>query len=186
MQGLLNKVLLAAAVSALSLASASTSASAPATGDAGIAEKLRHEVVMYPRYTIWDNVNFRVDSGHVELMGQVSQPFKSADLVRIAKSVPGVASVTNELKVLPLSGFDDQLRFRVARAVYGYPALSRYGLGALPSIHIIVDNGRVTLEGVVANDMDKQLAGVRANQAGLSFGAVTNNLRVERAAPKKG
>jgi hyperosmotically inducible protein len=89
------------------------------------------------------------------------------------------------MKVLPLSNFDDRLRLQVARAIYGSPTLSRYGMGALPSIHIIVDNGHVTLEGVVANDMDKQIAGMRASSAGLGFGPVVNNLRVENPKSKK-
>jgi len=122
----------------------------------------------------------------VQLLGQVSQPFKKDDLGRIARSVPGVTSVTNDLQVLPLSPMDDQLRLRVARAVYGDAVLNRYALGALPPIHIIVDNGRVTLEGSVGTEMEKQVAGMRASSAGLSFGAVVNNLRVEHPAPHKG
>ena len=93
--------------------------------------------------------------------------------------MPGVTSVTNDLKVLPLSTFDDQLRRRVASAIYRDSVLSRYALQAVPPIHIIVENGRVTLEGVVNNEMEKNVAGIRASSAGLSFGPVTNNLRVE-------
>jgi hyperosmotically inducible protein len=80
---------------------------------------------------------------------------------------------------------DDTLRWQVARAIYGNPVLSRYGLGALPSIHIIVDDGHVTLEGVVSTEMDKQIAGMQASSAGLSFGQVVNNLRVENPSSKK-
>jgi hyperosmotically inducible protein len=97
-----------------------------------------------------------------------------------------VAGVTNQLEVLPLSPFDDRLRLQIARAVYGHTALSRYAYQSLPPIHIIVDNGRVTLEGVVNNDMEKQIAGMQASSAGLSFGPVVNNLRVENPKPKKG
>ena len=157
----------------------------PAT-DAQIEKQITHEIRMYPRYTIWDNVNFRVANGQVELLGAVSQPFKKADLQRIVSDVPGVTSVTNELKVLPLSPFDDQIRLRVARAIYRDPVLSRYGMGPLPTIHIIVDNGHVTLAGFVNSEMEKQVAGVRASGAGLSFGPVVNNLQVEHPAQKKG
>jgi hyperosmotically inducible protein len=185
--GLLNKVLMTGAVVTLVVASAASASTTPApANDAEIAKRLTHEVRMYSRYTIFDNVNFRVQEGNVELLGEVSQPFKKADLARVAKSVPGVTSVTNSLKVLPLSSMDDRLRIQVARAIYGYPALSRYGLGALPPIHIIVDNGHVTLEGVVSNQQDKQIAGMRASLAGLSFGPVVNNLRVENPSPHKG
>ena len=186
MKGLQQKLLMTAAIFSLGIAAAaSTGNSTPAT-DADISKKLVHEIRMYDRYTIWDNINVQVREGNVQLNGQVVQPFKKNDLGRIAKAVPGVQSVTNNLEVLPLSPMDDQLRFRVARAVYSDPVLSRYGMGALPSIHVIVDNGKVTLEGIVANQTDKNIAGIRASGAGLSFGPVVNNLRVENPSPKKG
>jgi hyperosmotically inducible protein len=147
--------------------------------DPELAAKVAHEIRMYSRYNVWDNVNVRVVHGHVELVGQVSQPYKKADLQRIVDRIPGVESVENELRVLPLSPMDDQLRLQVARAIYRDSVLSRYALQAVPPIHIIVDNGHVTLEGVVNSDMEKNIAGIRANGAGLSFGSVTNNLRVE-------
>lgn len=152
--------------------------------DAALIAKIGHEIRMYPRYTLWDNINFRVRDGEVELTGQVSQPFKKSDLGRIVQRVPGVRSVTNSLQVLPLSPMDDRLRFQVARAIFRDPVLSRYSMGVVPSIHIIVANGRVTLEGVVSNEMEKNVAGIRASGAGLSFGPVTNNLRVENRGPR--
>jgi hyperosmotically inducible protein len=181
---MLPKVLMAA-VFAFGAAGAATTSVAPVS-DAEIAKRLVHEVHMYSRYTIWDNVNFRVHDGNVELIGEVSEPFKKADLGRLAQSVPGVASVTNDLKVLPLSSRDDRLRLQVARAIYGSSTLSRYGMVPLAPIHIIVENGHVTLEGVVANEMDKQIAGMRASAAGLSFGPVVNNLQVENSKTNKG
>jgi|SRR5579871_5665939 len=176
-------------LAAMLVAAGSLMASAdqtPAAGpdDAQIAQKIVHEIRMYPRYTIFDNVNVKVNNGEVDLIGQVSQPFKKADLGRLAQHVAGVRSVTNEVEVLPTSLFDDRLRLQIARSVYRDPALSRYGIQAIPPIHIIVDNGHVTLEGVVNSDMEKQIAGVRASQAGLSFGQVVNNLRVENPAKK--
>ena len=173
---MMTRMMMAAALAGAAIAPA-------AVNDSQIAEKIAHEVRMYSRYTIWDNVNIRVEDGQVALLGQVSEPFKKADLGRIAQSVEGVAGVANQLEVLPLSPFDNDIRLRVARAVYGDPTLSRYGNQALPPIHIIVDNGRVTLEGVVNSEMEKQIAGMRASGAGLSLGAVTNNLRVEN--PRK-
>jgi hyperosmotically inducible protein len=138
---------------------------------------------MYPNYTLWDDVSFRVQNGNVELLGAVNQPYKKTDLQKIVQHVPGVTAVTNELKVLPLSTFDDRLRLQVARAIYRDSALSRYALGAVPAIHIIVDNGRVTLTGNVNSDMEKQIAGMRASGAGLGFGPVVNNITVEN--PRK-
>src|SRR4029077_20696836 len=134
--------------------------------DPELASKVAHEIRMYSWYSIWDNVNVRVDHGNVELMGQVSQPYKKADLQRLAGGVAGVSSVKNDLEVLPLSPMDDHLRMQVARAIYRDAALSRYAIQPVPSIHIIVDNGHVTLEGVVSNQMEKNIAGIRANGAG--------------------
>src|SRR5689334_20572036 len=124
-----------------------------ATTDADIAKSLTHEIRTYSRYTIWDDVNIRVQNGHVELSGAVSQPFKKTDLGRIAKRVAGVSSVKNDLRVLPLSPYDDGLRLRVARAIYGDPIMTRYAMNPNPSIHILVENGHVTLTGFVANEM---------------------------------
>ena len=120
-KGLLNKVLMTAAIFALGVAGAATTGNSTPAADADIAKKLIHEIRMYDRYTIWDNINVQVRDGNVELSGQVVQPFKKGDLGRMAKSVPGVSSVTNNLKVLPLSPMDDRLRYRVARAMYGDP-----------------------------------------------------------------
>jgi hyperosmotically inducible protein len=134
---------------------------------------------------LWDDVSFRVQNGSVELLGAVNQPYKKSDLQKIIQHVPGVTAVTNELKVLPLSTFDDRLRVQVARAIYRDPTLSRYAMGAIPSIHIIVDNGHVTLTGVVNSQMEKQIAGMRASGAGLGFGPVVNQITVENPPNKK-
>lgn len=165
------------------VASATTRQSGSLT-DSDIAAKAAHEIRMYSRYTIWDNISVRVNGGDLELLGQVSQPFKKADLQRIVQRVPGVLSVANELEVLPVSFNDDNLRMRVARAIYRDPVLSRYAIQAVPPIHVIVNNGHVTLEGVVNNDLEKQVAFMRASSAGLSFGPVQNNLRVENSKSK--
>jgi hyperosmotically inducible protein len=163
-------------------------AKAPVTAsyrDSDLESKVGHEIRMYSRYSIWDNINFRVANGNVDLMGQVSQPYKKSDLQRIVAGIPGVNSVTNDLEVLPLSNMDDRLRVQVARAIYRDSVLSRYGMQPVPPIHIIVDNGHVTLEGVVSTEMEKNIAGMRASGAGLSFGPVVNNLRVETPSKAK-
>ena len=175
--------LVAAAALAAGTAMAATTAAGTYT-DSEIANKAAHEIRMYTRYTIWDNVNLKVHEGQVVLSGEVSQPFKKDDLRRLVQSVPGVQGVTNELQVLPLSMYDDELRIRVARAIYRDSVLSRYAIQPTPPIHIIVANGQVRLEGVVNNEMEKNVAGMRASGAGLSFGPVVNNLRVENKTKK--
>ncbi len=180
---ILGKVLASALFVAAGIAAASSPTAGPVT-DANLERQIRHEILMYSRYTIWDDISFRVRDGQVELLGAVNQPFKKADLGRIVQHVPGVTSVTNQLRVLPLSNFDDRLRIQVARAVYGDPVLNRYALQSVGPIHIIVENGHVKLTGVVNNELEKNVAGLRANGAGLSFGAVTNELRVENPSRK--
>ena len=154
--------------------------------DEALANRVRHEIVMYPYYGIFDNVNYRVSNGAVELTGAVTEPWKKDAIGKSVQRIPGVASVSNSLQVLPLSPMDNRLRWQLARAIYRDPSLSRYAIQAVPPIHIIVDNGRVTLDGVVNNDLEKQVAGIRAASAGLSFGPIVNNLRVENPTPKKG
>ena len=156
----------------------------PAT-DNDLAARVRHEILMYPRYSIWDDVTFRVAGGTVELSGDVSQPYKKSDIEKIVRNLPGVTNVKDAIVVLPLSPQDDRLRALVARAIYGNANFTRYAIEPLPPIHIIVENGHVRLEGVVANEFDKDLAGVRAGSAGLSFGPVVNNLQVEQPPAKK-
>ena len=167
------------------LVSAGIAAAANKPADVSVERQILHEIRMYANYSIWDDINFRVSNdGQVQLFGAVNQPYKKSDVERIVRRVPGVTSVTDEIKVLPLSPFDDRLRLQVARAIYRDPVLNRYALQAVGPIHIIVENGHVTLSGVVNSEMDKNVAGIRANAAGLSFGSVTNNLRVENPARK--
>jgi hyperosmotically inducible protein len=144
-----------------------------------IAQQVRHQLVMLPYYGVFDDLAFRLDGGTVTLLGAVTRPVLKSDAENVVKRIEGVTQVVNEIKVLPPSPMDDQIRRAVYRAIFGDPALSiRYGYRAVPSIHIIVENGHVTLEGVVANAMDKNLCNIRANGVRNVF-SVTNNLRVE-------
>ena len=181
-----NRLLLTLTLAGMVAAGSALASTGPPVNDndAQITQKIVHEIRMYPWYTIFDNVNITVRDGEVDLTGQVSQPFKKPDMGRLAQHVAGVHSVTNEIQVLPTSLFDDRLRLQVARSIYRDPALSRYAIQAIPPIHIIVDNGHVTLDGVVNTEMEKTIAGLRASQAGLSFGPVVNNLRVENPGKK--
>lgn len=167
------------------MAGAAVNSPAPQT-DETIGKQVRHEVVMYPYYGIFDDVNYQVVNGNVELNGAVTEPWKKDAIGKSVQRIPGVASLSNNLQVLPLSPMDNQLRWQIARAVYSDPTLSRYAVQAIPPIHIIVENGHVTLDGVVNNDLEKQVAGMRASTVGLSFGPVINNLRVENSSLKKG
>jgi hyperosmotically inducible periplasmic protein len=143
-----------------------------------LMKEVRHVLVMLPYYSVFDNLAYRVDGDRVILEGQVVRPSIKSDAEAAVKSVSGVSSVVNNIEVLPPSPMDDQLRRALYRAIYGEPALSRYGFSAVASIHIIVKNGNVTLEGVVDSDADKNLANLRANGVPNVF-SVKNNLQVE-------
>ena len=144
-----------------------------------IAREVRHELIMLPYYGVFDNLAYRVDGGTVTLLGQVTRPTLKNDAGDVVKHIEGVDRVDNQIQVLPLSPMDDQSRLAVYRAIYGHPGLDRYALQAVPPIHIIVDSGKVTLEGSVATQADKDLAYIRANGVAGVF-SVVNNLRVEK------
>jgi len=154
-------------------------ASSADRSQARILEEVRHQLVMLPYYSVFDNLAYRVDGGSVTLFGQVTRPTLKDDAERAVKRIEGVERVKNEIEVLPLSPDDDRIRLATFRAIYGDPGLNRYAHQAVPPIHIIVKNGHVTLEGVVATEADKNLAGIRANSVPGVF-SVTNNLRVEQ------
>jgi len=143
-----------------------------------LSREVRHELVMLPYYGVFDNLAYKVDGRTVTLMGQVTRPTLKSDAENVVKDIEGVEKVENRIQVLPLSSMDDGVRIAVYRAIYGYAGLDRYGLQAVPSIHIIVANGKVDLEGVVATEADKNMAGIRANGVSGVF-SVTNNLQVE-------
>ena len=144
-----------------------------------ITREVHHELVMLPFYGVFDNLAYKVDpDGTVTLMGQTVRPTLKSDAERAVKRIEGVTKVINNIEVLPPSPIDDRIRLAVYRAIYGHPALDMYQLRAIPPIHIIVKNGHVTLEGVVARQMDKQIAETQANSVPGVF-SVTDNLRVE-------
>ena len=147
--------------------------------EARLAKEVRHQLVMLPYYSIFDDLGFRVNGSTVTLVGKVVRPTLKSDAEGVVKRVEGVTSVDNQIKVLPLSPMDDQIRRAMFRAIYGDPTIGpRYGMQALPPIHIIVENGNVTLEGVVSNEMDKNLINVRASSVPNVF-KVNNELQVE-------
>jgi hyperosmotically inducible protein len=160
-------------------ATAQTNRPASNRGAARIEKEVRHELVTLPFYGVFDNLAYRVDGAKVTLLGQVTRPTTKSDAERAVKQIEGVEQVVNQIEVLPVSPSDDRLRTAVYRAIYGTPGLDRYGLQAVPPIHIVVKNGNVALEGAVGNAMDKILAGTKANGVSGVF-SVQNNLAVDR------
>jgi hyperosmotically inducible periplasmic protein len=150
-----------------------------------IVKEVRHELVMLPYYGVFDNLAYKVDpDGTVTLLGQVARPSLKSDAESVVKRIEGVSRVVNNIEVLPNSPMDDRIRLATYRAIYGDPALSLYQVRAVPPIHIIVKNGHITLEGSVAREMDKTVAGIRANSVPGAF-SVDNNLVVEESDSKK-
>jgi hyperosmotically inducible periplasmic protein len=144
---------------------------------ANLAKEVRHQLVLLPYYSVFDNLAFKIDGDKVTLLGQVVRPTLKSDAEGAVKSIEGVAAVVNNIEVLPLSSMDDQLRRAVYRAIFGDSVLFRYGESAVPSIHIIVKNGNVTLVGVVDNESDRNLANLRASGVPNVF-SVKNELTV--------
>jgi hyperosmotically inducible periplasmic protein len=142
-----------------------------------ITKEVRHELLMLPYFGVFDNIAYKVDGYNVTLLGQVVRPTLKSDAENVVKHIEGVEKVDNQIEVLPASPMDDGIRQRLFRAIYQYPALEKYALGVQKPIRIIVKSGHVTLEGVVDNEADKNLAGLRANGVSGTF-SVTNNLQV--------
>ena len=144
-----------------------------------LVRQIRKEIVTLPFYSLWDHITYSVnESGEVTLDGKVYRPSLKKSVERAVSRIEGVNNVDNRLEALPTSSSDDAIRMATYRSIYGHSAMQRYQMRAVPPIHIIVENGHVTLEGVVANTLDKRVAGVQANSVPGVF-EVVNNLRVE-------
>ena len=144
-----------------------------------LANQVRHELVMIPYFSVFDDLNYSVDSntGVVTLSGAVTRPVVKEDADHSVKHLRGVTQVIDNIRVLPPSSFDDRIRLAEYRSIFGFAGLYRYAMGTQPSIHIIVDNGHVTLTGVVDSEADRNVANIRANSVPGVF-SVTNNLRI--------
>jgi hyperosmotically inducible protein len=183
MNNLLRKLTLSVAGALLLVAPFAEAAISTSQGKEGLTsleKEVRHELVMLPWFGVFDNLEFQVDGDHVILTGQVTRPTLKSSAERVVRDIEGVERVTNNIEVLPLSSFDDDIRLATYRAIFGFGPLSRYSWGPIPPVHIIVNNGHVTLKGVVANQTDKNMAGLRANGVSGVF-SVTNDLRIETA-----
>lgn len=173
-------------ITTLVLALAAVTAVAPAQSDkarSNLIREVRHELVMLPYYGVFDNLSYRVDGYTVTLSGQVTRPTLKSDAENVVKGIEGVEKVVNEIVVLPLSPMDDRIRRATYRAIYGAPPLDRYALQAIPPIHIIVNNGKVTLVGVADSDSDKNVAGLKANGVSGVF-SVDNQIQIAKSDPK--
>jgi hyperosmotically inducible protein len=177
--------LVAAAILVLSvpLVAASKAAPAPTTQNLDenqlhLAKGIRHQLLMLPYYSVFDNLQFSLEGDHtVILSGQTIRPTIKSGAENVVRRIEGVDKVINNIEVLPLSPFDNQIRRAEYRAIYSQPGMQLYRIQPVPPIHIIVKNGHVTLVGVVANTMDKDLAGMAANTVPNVF-SVTNDLMV--------
>ena len=145
--------------------------------DQRLADEIAANVRTYSRFSIFDHVSGRVEDGVVVLTGKVTMPYKKQDIERSIATVDRVREVRSEITVLPVSIHDDELRYRISRAIYGNPTFWNYAAMANPPIHIIVENGRVTLTGVVFSNVERMMA--RSLATGLGEFSVTNNLRTE-------
>lgn len=169
---------LTALVAALAL-TATFAVAAPETGSQPSSKSIRKELATLPYYGVFDNLAYTVSSdGTVTLLGQVLRPTTKSDAEARVRRLAGVTRVVNQIEVLPLSSFDDSIRLAAARTIFNTGGLYRYAMGANPSIHIIVNHGHLTLEGVVANELDRRLAYMAARNVPGTF-TVTNNLRTD-------
>src|SRR5215467_220913 len=164
-------------MSAMAVAAAPRSGSPPDDTNLKMSSQIHKALATLPYYGVFDNLEYKIEGGTVTLSGQVVRPITKSDAEHRVAKIEGVDRVVDNIEVLPLSSFDDSIRARTYRAVFRSGGLYRYAMGANPSIHIVVDNGRVTLEGVVSSRMDSQLAYMAANGVPGVF-SVTNNLRI--------
>ena len=148
-----------------------------------IAREVMHELLMLPYYSVFDNLAFNVNGNTVTLMGQVVDPTLKSDAEHRVKKIESVDRVINNIEVLPNSPMDDRIRRAEYRAIYGDDALFKYSMGAVPSIHIIVKNGHVTLVGMVDNEADKNIALIRAKAVPDVF-SVDDQLQVANQRPR--
>ena len=179
MKAVKSLILVAAAIIGC-LASSGVSVAAPLgnSEQQNVTEKVHKELVKLPYYGVFDNLAYKVESCTVTLYGQVVRHSTRKDAEERVARIAGVRRVVNQIEVLPLSSFDDSIRTRTYRVVFRAGGLYRYAMGANPSIHIVVNRGHITLEGVVSNDGDRQLAYAAARSVPGVF-SVTNNLRSE-------
>jgi hyperosmotically inducible protein len=139
-------------------------------------ERVAEAITSYPLYGIFDSIDVAVENRDVTLNGRVTTPAKLEEIAKRVEKVDGIRSLTNDIGVLPLSQSDNDLRYRVARAIYSHPVFWVYAQMPVPPIHIIVEHGRITLTGIAETEVQRTLAASLAQVSG-SFG-VTNNINL--------
>jgi hyperosmotically inducible periplasmic protein len=166
-----------AVASLLALLLAATVQAKANTPESVLVKAVTDQLRTYTSFTVFDDVLVGVDAGVVTLTGKVTMRYKANDIERRMARVAGVHEVRNEIQVLPLSRFDDSLRSSIAQAIYSHPALRQYAATTHPPIHILVENGRVTLTGVVNNNVERALAySLASSSVALS---VQNDLKTD-------
>ncbi len=150
----------------------------PAASDQLLADRIADQIVRYSFYTIFDDVQGRVENGLVTLTGKVTAPHKAKDIARLVAKVSGVREVDNKIEALPVSTYDDQLRVAIAMSIYRNDVFLSHAMQVNPPIHVIVDHGHVTLTGVVNNELERRVAEMKAREPFGSF-SVSNQLTLE-------
>jgi hyperosmotically inducible protein len=171
------RVSLVAVIAMLAVLASSAFAQEQDRRDVRLAEDVGRSITSYARLTIFDDINATVENGMVALTGKVTMPFKKDDIEKRISKIDGVRGMRSDISVLPVSQFDDELRYRVSRAIYGNPSFWNYAAMANPPIHIIVEGGHVTLAGVVNSNVERMLA--RSLATGLGELSVTNALKTD-------
>jgi hyperosmotically inducible protein len=174
------RVSVALALAAITIGAYTASAATTqdqAVNEQALNKKVHHALVMNPWYGVFDNITYQLNGTQVVLSGQVVLSATKSDAEKSVQHVAGVTEVVDNIQVLPVSNFDNQIRRAEFRRIFSGDTLGRYAMGAVPSIHIIVNNGHVTLEGTVMNQMDANIARIRANEVPGVF-SVTNNLHI--------
>jgi len=191
----MNKAMQWVLITALALGTASIATALPAEPDHTsrlsvapsqdrIVRDVRHKLLMLPQLSVFDNLSYRIDGSTVTLLGEVRNPVLKDEAQAAVKHIEGVEQVNNNIEILPVSFNDDRIRRQMARELFRDPRLFEYSVQSVPPIHIIVKNGHVTLEGVVRDQGDKDVAGIRANSVPGVF-SVENDLQVERQQARK-
>ena len=191
----MNKAMQWVLITALALGTASIATALPAELDHTsrlsvapsqdrIVRDVRHKLLMLPQLSVFDNLSYRIDGSTVTLLGEVRNPVLKDEAQAAVKHIEGVEQVNNNIEILPVSFNDDRIRRQMARELFRDPRLFEYSLQSVPPIHIIVKNGHVTLEGVVRDQGDKDVAGIRANSVPGVF-SVENDLQVEPQQARK-
>jgi Predicted periplasmic or secreted lipoprotein len=157
----------------------SNQAPVPPQAEQRLVKEVRHQLLLLPRLSVFDNLSYKVEGYKVTLIGQVTQPVEKSDAENAVKHIEGVEQVDNQIEVLPTSPMDDGLRRQLYVSIYGYAPLQKYAMPVVKPIRIIVKNGHVTLEGMVDSDTDKNMAEIRAKSVSGVF-SVANNLQVAK------